>query len=187
MIAASTEAAMAVRTTGLYTILTSVWTWGSNIWGQLGDGTTTSRATPEEVSGINAPSIVGIAANNAFSAALGSDGTVWEWGSNNYGQLGDGTTTERLRPVEAIGLDSGITQISAGGSHVLALRSDGTVLAWGRNVEGQLGDGVTSTESLGQVQVSGLTGVTQVAAGYDHSLAVQRVFRVRLPLTAQHP
>ena len=88
----------------------------------------------------------------AHSLALRSDGTVWSWGWNEYGQLGDGSTTGRLTPVQVSGL-SDVTSIAAGVHHSLALRSDGTVWSWGGNGNGQLGDG-TTTSRLTPVRVS---------------------------------
>jgi len=104
--------------------------------------------------------------------ALKTDGTVWAWGDNAYGQLGDGTTsTESAIPVQVAGL-TGVTAIAAGGYHSLALKNDGTVWAWGYNFYGQLGAG-TTTDSAIPVQVAGLTGVTAVAADDYHSLALK--------------
>ena len=80
----------------------------------------------------------------------------WAWGNNYYGQLGDGTTTNRNTPVQVSGL-TGITAISAGDFNTVALKNDGTVWAWGHNYSGQLGDG-TTTDRYTPVQVSGLTG-----------------------------
>lgn len=160
--------------------MTSLWAWGGNAGGQLGDGTQASHLNPEEVTGISAPSIAGVAAGRDFTVALGSDGSVWAWGDNSGGQLGTAPAgNPALRPVETIGIGSGIIQLAANSigladlkyAHVAALRSDGTVLAWGHNSQGELGDGTTAAHA-GPVQVSGLTGATQVAAGADCSLAV---------------
>ncbi|MDR1564769.1 MAG: hypothetical protein LBS74_07415 [Oscillospiraceae bacterium] len=87
--------------------------------------------------------------------ALMEDGTVWAWGQNDFGQLGDGTTTNRLSPVQVSGL-SNVTTVSAGYNHNLALKSDGTVWAWGQNSYGQIGDGTTTSRRT-PVQISGLT------------------------------
>jgi alpha-tubulin suppressor-like RCC1 family protein len=184
-IAAGFDASIATRASGISAI-TSVWTWGSNDRGQLGDGTLTSRSTPERVSGLPV-SIAGISAGGGlvghigpggtlagggFAAVLGTDGTVWAWGDDSAGQLGNAPSgTPVTRPVNTIGTGSGISQLSAGDFHMLALKPDGTVLAWGANGYGQLGNGSTAPVT-GPVQVTGLTGATQVAAGGEFSLAV---------------
>jgi hypothetical protein len=107
-----------------------------------------------------------------FAAVLGADGTVWAWGDDSAGQLGGAPSSIPVtRPVNTIGAGSGISQLSAGDFHMLALKPDGTVLAWGANGYGQLGNGSTAPVT-GPVQVTGLTGATQVAAGGEFSLAV---------------
>jgi alpha-tubulin suppressor-like RCC1 family protein len=146
----------------------TVWGWGDNSAGQLGDGTTTQRLTPVQVVGLTG--VVAIAAGYNSGLALKSNGTLWAWGDNSFGQLGDGTTTQRLTPVQVSGL-SGVTAVAMGASHSLALKTDGSLWAWGNNAFGQLGDG-TTTQRLTPVQVSGLSGVTAVSAGLYHSLAV---------------
>jgi alpha-tubulin suppressor-like RCC1 family protein len=98
-------------------------------------------------------------------------GEAWAWGQNEYGQLGDGTNTNRNAPVQVRGL-SGVQDIDAGFfGHSLALKSDGTVWAWGRNKYGQLGVAGTTQRNF-PVQVSGLSGVRAIGAGHSHSLAV---------------
>src|ERR1041384_3913153 len=139
----------------------TVWTWGDNQLGELGNGTTSDRATPGQVPGLN--NVVAIAAGGAYAGAVRSDGTVWMWGWNLHGQLGDGTTTLRPTPVQVVGLSS-IVAINLGGNHSLALKSDGTVWAWGLNCCGQLGDGTTS-EQHAPVQVVGPSNVVAIAAG----------------------
>jgi alpha-tubulin suppressor-like RCC1 family protein len=100
---------------------------------------------------------------------------VWAWGDNDDGQLGSTPTgIFTVRPANTVGIGSGITQLSAGGAYVLALKSNGTVLAWGSNSFGQLGIGNT-TSPVGPVQVAGLTSATQVAAGMDTSLTIHTV------------
>ena len=147
----------------------TVWAWGSNVYGQLGDGTVVDRATAVQVSGLSG--ITAIAGGYLHSLALKNDGTVWAWGSNVYGQLGDGTVVDKATAVQVSGL-SGITAIASGYSHSLALREDGTVWAWGNNDNGQLGDGTTMYATTA-VQVSGLSRITAIAGGGLHSLALK--------------
>ncbi len=136
----------------------TVWAWGWNVYGQLGNGTNTTSNTPVQVSGLSG--VTAIAAGN-HGLALKSDGTVWAWGDNSFGELGNGTNTTSNTPVQVLGL-SGVTAIAAGVRHSLALKSDGTIWAWGANSSGQLGNG-TNTNSNTPLQVSGLSGVTAIA------------------------
>jgi len=150
----------------------TVWAWGDNAYGELGDGTTTQRNTPVAVPGLTG--VVAVSAGFCWTVALKSDGTVWVWGANNYGQLGNGTSTgssANSTPVMVSGI-SGIVMVAAGGYHSLALKSDGTVWAWGWNIYGELGDG-TTTQHNSPVQIPGLTGVTAVSAGDIHSEALK--------------
>ena len=131
----------------------TAWAWGNNGDGQLGDGTTTGRATPGQVSGLSG--IIAIACGEDHTIALKSDGTLWAWGYNGSGQLGDGTTNETYpygttTPVQVSKL-SDVIAIACGALHTIALKSDGTVWAWGDNGYGQLGDG-TYTSSNTPVQ-----------------------------------
>jgi len=148
----------------------TVWAWGGNSSGQLGDGTTAGRSTPAPVRGLT--DIVSVSAAGYHTVALRRDGTAWTWGPNYYGQLGDGTTDGRLTPVRVQGL-ANVVAVAAGSNRTVALRGDGTVWAWGCNYSGQLGDGTTANRST-PVQVPGLVDVVAVAAGYDHTVALRR-------------
>jgi alpha-tubulin suppressor-like RCC1 family protein len=174
-IAAGYDAAVATQNNGI-SALTSVWTWGGNSSGQLGDGTLTDHSTPERVTGINNVYIAGVTAGLWTAAVLGTDGSVWGWGNDTTGQLANTpSSSPATRPVNMFAAGSGITQLSAGWSHMLARKSDGTVLAWGLNQGGQLGNGSTAAV-VGPVQVTGLTAVSQVSAGgRGFSLAVHTV------------
>jgi alpha-tubulin suppressor-like RCC1 family protein len=143
--------------------------WGANEHGQLGDGTTETRTEPVPVSGLE--NVVAIAAGKTHSLALLSSGEVRAWGAGAHGQLGNGTTADSSTPVAVSGL-SGVTAIAAGSEHSLALTSAGAVWSWGRNEHGQLGNGGT-TDATTPGAVSGLSGgITAIAAGGTHSLAL---------------
>jgi alpha-tubulin suppressor-like RCC1 family protein len=151
----------------------TVWAFGRNLNGQLGDGSTTNRPSPVQVSGLS--NVAAIAAGGSHSLALTASGAVMSWGLNTQGQLGDGSTVQKTSPVAVTGLGSTvIVAIAAGASHSVALTSTGTVLAWGQNTAGQLGQGSTSPSSSSTPgQVPGLTGVIAIAAHSDHTLAVK--------------
>ena len=198
----------------------TVWGWGNNFSGQLGDGTSQTRTRPVQTVGLT--NVKGLAAGDFFSAAVKTDGTVWVWGgtgilstapdinttpvqmpaftnvtaiaagsrhllmlrtdktvwsigTNEFGQLGDGTITRRTSPVQVTGL-SGVARIAAGAEFSLALKEDGTVWAWGLNVNGTLGPGGGSMNFDAHpipVQVTGLpAGMTSIAAGDRSCLAI---------------
>lgn len=148
----------------------SVWAWGSNNSGQLGIQSGTVSSSPRMISDIN--SVTAITTGNAFSLALRSDGTVWAWGQNTIGQLGNTALTPQQRTPKRIEGLTNVTAISAGSMHALALRSDGTVWAWGSNMNGELGIGSTSN-SYTPVKINSLTDVKSISAGMFYSIAVK--------------
>ena len=148
----------------------TVWAWGDNESGQLGNGTTTPSNLPIRITTIG--NVVAVAGGSQHSLALKGDGTVWAWGSGSNGQLGNNTTgVNRTAPVQVAGL-TGIIGIAAGSAHNVALKSDGTVWAWGYGLYGQLGNGQTLDNAV-PVQVSGISNVTGISAGFGHTLALK--------------
>ena len=149
--------------------------WGSNTFGQLGDGTTTNRTTPADVAGLDS-SVRAVAAGDQYTCALMDDGGVKCWGRNHYGQLGDGTTTDRATPVDVSGLSSGVHAIAGGHAHTCALAegSEGVgVKCWGLNLSGQLGASTPLYYHATPVDVSGLSsGMRAVTTGSAHTCAL---------------
>ncbi|MBL8055523.1 MAG: hypothetical protein JNK29_02440, partial [Anaerolineales bacterium] len=136
--------------------------WGANGDGQLGDGTTLNQGAPVAVAGLTS-GVTAVATGWRHTCALTAAGGVKCWGWNDYGQLGDGTTTNRLTPVDVAGLTSGVTALAAGNTHTCALTAAGGAKCWGYNLFGQLGDG-TTTNRLTPVREGGLTrGETALA------------------------
>ena len=110
----------------------TVWCWGNNASGELGDGTTTERHSPTQVTGLTGVSVIATTTSFYGTCVLKTDGTVWCWGQNGVGELGDGTVTNRLTPVQVTGL-TGVSVVSTSNSTVCALKIDGTVWCWGSN------------------------------------------------------
>lgn len=139
----------------------SLWAWGNNYFGQLGDGTSGNgnmRLTPMHLQDGSFGSLVSVSAGGDFVLALNAEGEVWSWGYNTWGELGDGTTMDRATPQKVAGLPE-IKAIFAGSNTSFAIARDGTVWGWGRNERGMLGDG-TTTDRLVPTQIPALTGVT---------------------------
>jgi alpha-tubulin suppressor-like RCC1 family protein len=123
----------------------AVWCWGDNQGGQLGDGTLQNRATPVQAVGLPGAA-TSLALGAYHSCALLADGTVWCWGENEYGQLGDGTTSQRIAPARVVDL-ADVTAITSGSQFTCALTQTGAMRCWGANNGGQLGDGLAPAGS----------------------------------------
>ena len=153
----------------------SLWAWGFNYQGRLGVGTgglNDFRSTPTRVGA--SVDWKTISAGGSHTLALKTSGRLWAWGDNGYGQLGngkDGLANSSFTPIE-IGIDADWVEISAGGSHSLARKSDGSLWAWGSNSYGQLGDG-TKTNSNIPVKVGTESNWKAISAGASHSLALK--------------
>jgi alpha-tubulin suppressor-like RCC1 family protein len=144
--------------------------WGLDSSGELGDGPTDdTRSTPAPVPGLT--SVVELAAGYQHACARKSDGTVWCWGSNVTGEIGDGTLANRPSPVPVATAINDFIQLSAGLGHTCGLRSNGTVWCWGDNSYGQLGDGTGVSRTI-PGQVINLGGVAQITAGLYHNCAL---------------
>jgi len=144
----------------------SLWAWGYNAFGELGDGTHTMRTSPVPIN--PGTTWKAISTSQWSTLALRSDGTLWAWGDNGAGQLGDGTVATGSLSPEPISPGFTWTAISIGGQHSLAIRSDGTLWAWGGNVAGQFGDETT----LSPAQIGSRTDWEAISAGGGQSYAI---------------
>ncbi|MCX4403976.1 chromosome condensation regulator RCC1 [Streptomyces sp. NBC_01764] len=161
-VAAGCTFTMALRQDG------TVWTWGTNVHGQLGNGTNTRANTPQQVQGLS--DVEAIDAGGWHALAVTKDHKVMSWGNNAEGELGVDNTTNSNKPVEVKHLAS-VARIFAGPYNTFALLADGTVKAWGYNNKGQLGD-TTTTNRTTPHPVAALTGVREISPGHQHTLAV---------------
>ena len=149
----------------------TVWAFGANTSGQIGDTTSQERRTPVQVTGLT--NVVAITAGSLHSLALKADSTVWAWGASDMGQIGDGTNSTRFQPVQVLSGAaplSGVVAIAAGRYHSLALKADGTVFAWGGWHQNAGGGYLIDYRA---VQVPTLTGISAISAGAQHSVALK--------------
>ena len=159
----------------------NTWAWGHNDYGQLGNGSTSSLRNPVPSSVLLNPKdtstvlkAVQVSAGWAHSLAVDTDGNAWAWGQNNYGKLGNNTTSDQHSPVKVFASDQSTSkagpwlstaQISAGGNHSLAIGKDGNTSAWGFNRYGQLGNGTTSGNDANRVPVPVTFDLSPVITG----------------------
>jgi alpha-tubulin suppressor-like RCC1 family protein len=160
--------------------------WGRNGAGQLGTGEHSNSNVPVDVVGLTGD-VEAISAGDEHTCALISGGGVKCWGSNAFGELGDGTNTQSNVPVDVVGFTSGVQAVSAGDEHTCALASEGSIKCWGRNDDGELGDGTNEDSNvpvdiaklLADVNCDGVVDsvdavlVLQLSAGLIDSLACQ--------------
>jgi alpha-tubulin suppressor-like RCC1 family protein len=151
----------------------TLWTWGFNSTGQLGDNTTISRSTPVTTfaGGTNWKQVTGGGGNH--TAAIKTDGTLWTWGLNDNGQLGNNTVTSRSTPVTTFAGGTNWKQVSGGGYNTAAIKTDGTLWIWGRNDYGQLGDNTTTQRNTPVTTFAGGTNWKQVSCGFLHNAAIK--------------
>ena len=145
-----------------------LWSFGSNSYGELGDGTTNTKTSPVQIK--SEVQFLQVSAGDRFSLAIDSDGNLWSWGKNDECQLGDGTTTNKAIP-EQIKTEKKFTQISAGKNHCLAIDNEGNLWSWGRNNRGQLGDG-TRTDKTSPIKIMDGIKFKKIYARYYSSLAL---------------
>ena len=178
--AKATQVSVGTHHTCALTEAGTVRCWGDNYRGELGDGTVhvidSFSNLPSQVVGLPAK-VVSISAGDQHTCAIAEDHTAWCWGNNDNGQLGDGTTTDRGKPVQVKGLTN-VISLTAGDASTCAVvgatpsASSGAAKCWGNNYRGKLGDGTTTARKL-PTQVSGLTsGVTAISTGTGHTCAV---------------
>lgn len=160
--------AIAIKTDG------SLWGWGENTWGQIGDGTKNDLPTPTRIGTETDWKLV--KASGSFNMALKTDGTLWAWGNNSSGELGIGTTVTQFRPSQ-IGTDKNWMSIDCnqdkGKGFAMAIKTDGALWAWGANEYGQLGDGTTNNRLL-PIQVGSDTDWMKVVCGDNFVYAIKK-------------
>jgi hypothetical protein len=150
----------------------TAWAWGNNQLGKLGDDTTVQKSSPVSVAG-GFTDWTQVSAGNQHSLGVRADGTAWAWGNGSNGRLGDNTIVTKSSPVSVVGGFTNWTQVSAGETHSLGLRANGTAWGWGNGSLGKLGDGATVQKNSPVSVVGGFTDWTQVSAGSNHSLGLR--------------
>jgi alpha-tubulin suppressor-like RCC1 family protein len=162
-VSAGTVHSLAVKTNG------TLWAWGNGQFGQLGNGAFNSATwTVTQVGTAN--DWLTVSAGNRFSLAIKTTGTLWSWGLNNLGQLGQNNLIDLNLPTQ-LGTANNWLKIDAGNQHSLAIDNTGFMYAWGDNTFGQFGN-ATNTSSLIPILVSSANNWAEVSAGFDHSMAL---------------
>jgi alpha-tubulin suppressor-like RCC1 family protein len=153
-------------------ITPELWTWGVGGNGQLGNNTTTDRSTPVTTfaGGANWKQV---GSRYNVGAAIKTDGTLWTWGRNSYAMVGDNTATNRSTPVTTFAGGTNWKQVSVGARTLSAIKTDGTLWAWGTNANGQVGDNTTTNRTTPVTTFAGGTNWKQVDNGYFHTAAIK--------------
>jgi alpha-tubulin suppressor-like RCC1 family protein len=153
----------------------TLWCWGEDIYGQIGDGSSSgNRLLPVQVTTLGA-AVAGVSCGWFNTCAVKTDGTLWCWGSNYSGEIGDGTTTPRPLPVQVTALGNTVASVSVGDGHTCAVASDGTASCWGDNTQGELGLGTTGGSVATPTVVAALgSSVAAISCGWDATCAVKK-------------
>jgi alpha-tubulin suppressor-like RCC1 family protein len=150
----------------------SLWTWGDNTCGQVGDASTTSRSSPVTISG-GGTTWSRVSSGTCGSAAIKTDGTLWVWGRNNSGEVGDGTTDNRSSPVTVSGGGTTWCYVSSGNVFVSAIKTDGSLWTWGDNTFGQLGNETITLRSSPGTTAGGGTDWSLVESGNTFTIGLK--------------
>ena len=170
------QVSVSATNTGAIKIDGTLWLWGYNVRGGVGDNTASSRSSPVQTvsGGTNWKQVsLGGFPLNDFTSATKTDGTLWTWGVNRFGQLGDNTTVNKSSPIQTIAGGTNWQQVSCGNSHTGAIKTDGTLWTWGLNTDGQLGDNTIALKSSPVQTVAGGTNWKQVSAGEAFTAAIK--------------
>jgi len=149
----------------------TMWSWGTNDYGALGDNTVLTRSSPVQVGALTTWSKISIFNGGDSVTAIKTDGTLWTWGYNFYGQLGDNTIVDKSSPIQ-LGALTTWSQSASGAYHTLAIKTDGTLWSWGSNEVGQLGSNTVVYRSS-PVQVGALTTWSKIASGRKYTIAIK--------------
>ena len=150
-----------------------LWAWGGNSNGELGDNTTAGKSSPVQTvaSGITWKQVS--TAKNIHTAGIKTDGTLWTWGNNGQGQLGDNTVAAKSSPVQTVAAGTNWIQVACGNNHTIAIKADGTLWAWGSNTNGQVGANDITHRSSPVQTVAGGTNWELVDGGRYHSAGIK--------------
>lgn len=165
---ASTSIVAGIDVTFVIKADNSLWAWGNNGWGQLGDGTDKDKNTPVKImDDVKSVYVDEGSTHSYYAMAIKTDSSLWAWGGFNYGQFGDGTTESKHSPVK---ITDGVSSVSFGNSYTLILKTDGSLWGTGENIQGQLGDGTGKSK---YIPVKIMDRVASMSAGNNYAMAVK--------------